>query len=85
MHALIARTASVAALVLTLGLVLVPATPAAAQSHAGACNITVLELSFGEYDVFASNRTRAVARVKVDCGGASTKIRPTIELSAGMS
>ncbi len=85
MRALIARAASVAPLVLAFGLVLAPPTPAVAQSHAGACNITVLELSFGEYDVFASNRTRAVARVKVDCGGQSTKIRPTIELSAGMS
>jgi spore coat protein U-like protein len=79
MHALIVRTAAVAA----LALVLAPAPPAAAQD--AACNVTVLELSFGEYDVFAPNRTRAVARVKVDCGGRTTKIRPTIELSAGMS
>jgi spore coat protein U-like protein len=81
MHALIARTAPIAVLALSLTC----APPAAAQEQAAACGITVLELSFGEYDVFAASRTRAVARVKVDCGGRTTKIRPTIELSAGMS
>jgi spore coat protein U-like protein len=79
MHPLIARTAPIAALILAL------ASPAAAQVRPAACVITVLELSFGEYDVFAANRTRAVARVKVDCAARTTKIRPTIELSAGMS
>lgn len=79
MHALISRTAAAAAFLLVL------AQPAAAQRRDAVCTITVLELSFGEYDVFASNRTRGVARVKVDCGGRTTKIRPTIELSAGMS
>jgi spore coat protein U-like protein len=68
-----------------LGLALAWAAPSAAQSPGAACTLSVPELSFGVYDVFAANRTRAVGRIQVDCGLAVSRIRPRIELSAGSS
>lgn len=67
-----------------LALALAP-PPAAAQAPAGGCNIAVLLLSFGDYDVFDSGRTRSTTRVVLTCAGRTSRIRPTIELSAGSS
>jgi len=69
-----------AALVLTLA----SAAPSAAQTGS-ACRLTVLEMVFGDYDVFDKQRTRSVARVAVDCSGPESKVRPRIELSTGSS
>lgn len=82
MHVLISRMALSALVVL---LALAPATPSVAQAGAGACTLRVLELWFGEYDAFQAGRTRSVTRIGVECQGPATKIRPTIELSAGSS
>ncbi len=47
--------------------------------------MAVLLLSFGDYDVFDSGRTRSTTRVVLTCAGRTSRIRPTIELSAGSS
>ncbi len=83
MRILTFRTASI--VLFALGLALTQAQPSAAQSHRGRCTLKVLELWFGEYDAFETTPTRATTRVQVDCQGVTSKIRPTIELSAGSS
>jgi spore coat protein U-like protein len=67
------------------GLAMAAVGPGAAQSRSGMCNLTVFELSFGEYDVFDVNRTRAVTRILVNCQGGLGKIASRVELSAGSS
>jgi spore coat protein U-like protein len=81
MPVLTARIVPIGLLVLAVA----TATPAAAQIGFDRCNLSVLELVFGVYDVFDANPTRTVTRIQVDCHGRSTKIRPRIELSAGSS
>jgi outer membrane usher protein len=58
------------------GLAMAAVGPGAAQPRSGVCNLTVFELSFGEYDVFDVNRTRAVTRILVNCQGGLGKIAP---------
>ncbi len=83
MRVLTRRAASI--VLFALGLALAQASPGAAQSGRGGCTLTVLELWFGEYDVFEATPTRATTRIQIQCRGATSKIRPTVELSAGSS
>lgn len=81
MHVVTLRILSSAlfALVMTL------AQPSAAQSRRGDCNLTVSDMAFGQYDVFEAGPTETVTRILVDCGRTASRIRPTVELSAGSS
>jgi spore coat protein U-like protein len=81
MHALTLRLMASALVAATLAL----AAPSAAQSRRQTCNLMSSELAFGDYDVFDANPTEAVARIVVECDREASKIRPTIELSAGSS
>jgi spore coat protein U-like protein len=81
MHILTCRIISGALLALAVAW----AAPSAAQRGPGGCNLTVQDLSFGEYDVFETGPTRAVTRILVDCRGGTAQIRPRVELSAGSS
>ncbi len=65
-----------ARLILTACLVL----PALAHAAATTCTITLVDVAFGDYDVFATKATKSTGKVKVKCTSGADY---TIALSAG--